>query len=464
MTATNIELWGWQKEFFADTSRIVVAVGGVGSGKSLVACLKAIAFCKQFPGAFVVIARKSRESLRKSTLVMMDNLVANDDSIRHMPSRSMYVFDNGSIILYVGAKDRQQREAIRSISADMIIWEEVTAGFERSDYYEFITRLRGKAGTFQQFIFVTNPGPSTHWLKEDLIDTGIAKVFVSYPHENPHLDQTYLDSLNMLSNKEYRRFVLVEWIGDEAEVYPDFDARIHIIDPQKFIDEHGPIEELDGRRWKWYGAVDWGGAVPTSFGIWLYDKREDILYLYKEIYKVQLFTPDLIDMVNKILEDEGNKKLEYVVADHAVTDCKLLEAAGFSVIKAVKDIQTGIKLVGNRFRQRLDGKRGVYIFSNSLAHEPDEYCTKRRLPYNLITEISQYANATDAYGNPTGLPKQINDHSVDMQRYITMQVDLIKIGGHAIKPSMLEAKRREWRDKKNWIERAQDRRAAKGLS
>ena len=452
----QIDLWGWQKDFFTDTSRVVCCVGGVGSGKSLVACLKMIAYCKMYPGAFVVIVRKNRESLRKSTLVMLDGLVVNDPTIRHVVNRSMYLFTNGSIILYAGMKDTKQREAVLSINADMIVMEEAT-GFDKADFEVLATRLRGIAGGFNQLILVTNPGAKTHWIKTMLLDTGYAKLYKSLPHQNPHLTKEFLISLNKLSKKEYQRFVLCEWVGEDESVYTEFDGRVHVIEPFD-------IDVLDWSVWRLYGAVDWGRAVPCAFQLWLHDTANDILYLYKEIYLPNLTVFTLLDKVNELIED-GHKP-EWIVADHAPTERDFFSIlGGFSVIPANKDISTGVKLVQERlhFDEDLGEEPHLFIFRNALSHEPDSKLVEAHLPYDSVTEFSAYMNMKDANGRILNLPRQVNDHAVDAARYLVMQVDSSKIGAKMVSRKYMDERRALAKAKgnKNWIDRAKERKATK---
>src|SRR5688572_22341749 len=135
----------WQVAPWRDTSPVVLLTGSAGGGKSRVAAEKLHGFCLKYPGAMALAARKTRESMVNSTVLVLEKkIIGADPRVRHNQTKSRFEYDNGSILAYGGMKDDAQRQQIRSIGQDGgldICWLEEANAFQEADFNEITARM-----------------------------------------------------------------------------------------------------------------------------------------------------------------------------------------------------------------------------------------------------------------------------------------------------------------------------------
>lgn len=217
----------WQVEPWADTSEIMLLSGSAGGGKSVLAGEKIHGFCLKYPGATAVVMRKTKDSMKNSTVLQLEkSIIGSDPRVIHIRNRDRFEYSNGSILAYVGMSDPKARERIRSygISGGMdIVWMEEATEFEEEDFNEVIARMRGTAAPWRQLIMTTNPDGPAHWIHIRIIiggedDPDIA-VYYSGATDNPHLPESYRRNLNRLTGVQYQRLVLGKWVLGSGVIF-----------------------------------------------------------------------------------------------------------------------------------------------------------------------------------------------------------------------------------------------------
>lgn len=218
----------WQIDPWRDKSPVLLLAGPAGTGKSRLAAEKIHAYLLKYPGATGLVLRKTRESLRNSTLLFLERvIIGNDPRVRHVKSESRFEYWNGSILAYGGMKDEAQREQVRGIGIDAgvdIAWLEEGTRFAEQDYQEVSGRMRGRAAPWTQIIITTNPGPPSHWINQQLILAGGATVYdKARPEDNPHNPPSYIERLKRLTGILRQRLWEGLWVQAEGLVYAEFD-------------------------------------------------------------------------------------------------------------------------------------------------------------------------------------------------------------------------------------------------
>lgn len=212
----------WQVPAWRDTSAVVVYTGSAGGGKSRLAAEKLHGYCLRYAGAMAMVLRKERVTLTNSILPLLEREVIGDDPrIRHAQSKHRYEYANGSMLIYGGMADDEQRENVRSMALD-IVWMEEATRFTEQDYNELLARMRGNAANWRQIVLTTNPDAPTHWIKRRLIDGLEAHVYTSAAGDNPHNPEQYALALGAMTGIQRQRLLEGKWTQAEGVIYDNW--------------------------------------------------------------------------------------------------------------------------------------------------------------------------------------------------------------------------------------------------
>ena len=215
-----------------DRSGVVLLTGSAGGGKSRLAAEKVHGFCLKYPGATGLMVRKTRESMVNSTVLMVEHQVIGGMA-RHVSSKRRFEYKNGSVLMYGGMADDEQREQVRSIGKAGgvdIAWMEEATAFHEDDYNELLARMRGKMGGWNQILLSTNPGPPTHWIYKRLIEGHEAHTYLSAAKDNPANPVGYLATLGKLTGPLGLRLRDGLWVSAEGMVYEAWNPLVHTVD------------------------------------------------------------------------------------------------------------------------------------------------------------------------------------------------------------------------------------------
>lgn len=215
----------WQVKPWRDTSRVVLCTGSAGGGKSRMAAEKLHAFCLRYPGAFVLLVRKTRVSLTKgSILFLKETVIGADPSVQHWESKDYFRYRNGSYLAYMGLENADQRERLKSIGPRGgvdFVWGEEATELEESDHNALLGRLRGNAAPWRQILYTCNPDSPLHWIKRRLIDGNEANVYYSHVSDNPYNPGDYLETLSTLTGIDDLRLNKGLWALAQGAVYAE---------------------------------------------------------------------------------------------------------------------------------------------------------------------------------------------------------------------------------------------------
>jgi hypothetical protein len=182
----------------------------------------------------------------------------------------------------------------------------------------------------------TNPGGSGHqWVKKMFIDPSVpGKSFwatdefgepITWPKghsregqplfkrrfipatlfDNPYLADDGMYEANLLSLPEHQRRQLLEgdWDINEGAAFPEFNRRVHVIDPFDIPSS-----------WPRFRACDYGYGSYSGV-LWFTIAPDDQVIVYRELYVSKVLATDLADMV---LEAETEEKIRYGVLDSSL--------------------------------------------------------------------------------------------------------------------------------------------------
>lgn len=202
----------------------ILLSGSVGSAKSILLAHLAVTHALLYPGAGVLIGRRTLKDLKNTLWPMM---------LAHAPriftdcwnrSEMKIMLPNGSI-LYGVSWDNTDGKQFRSYPLSMAIIEELTENKEQVVHDEIGQRLERLPHIKENvFICATNPDSPSHWGYKYYIEgqSYDRRVFYSKTQDNPFLPPTYFDGLlRSMDAKTARRMLFGEWIeiGKEMIYY-----------------------------------------------------------------------------------------------------------------------------------------------------------------------------------------------------------------------------------------------------
>jgi phage terminase large subunit len=157
MKIVGYEIRGAAEKAWRCKDAEVLVDGPAGTGKTTGLLLKALAVSEKYPGARILLVRKTRASMTQSVLVTLEDklLGPGHPLIGNVKreNRTSYRHPNGSTIV-IGGLDNVDR--VMSTDYDMIIVFEATEISEHE--FETLTpRLRNHVVPYQQMIMDCNP-------------------------------------------------------------------------------------------------------------------------------------------------------------------------------------------------------------------------------------------------------------------------------------------------------------------
>lgn len=413
---------GHIRELFDVKGGEVILSGPAGTGKSRGSFEFIHKQALKYPNSRSLILRKTRASLNNSGLITYEkevlgngHPVLGDNKTRK--GRDEYKYQNGSVIV-VGGMDNDTK--IMSSQYDLIYVQEATE-LTVGDWEALTTRMRNGIMPIPYLIGDVNPQSPKHFLYQRW-QAGALKIIFTQHEDNPVLydenakqwterGKQYLEILNNLTGVRKERLLYGRWVASEGVVY-DIDASVHFINRFDIPDQ-----------WRKICSVDFGFHNPFVCGWWAIDP-DGRAYLYRYIYKTNRLLDDHIAQIKEI-NKTNKERIDYYVCDHDSQEFEMMRRAGFNVVKAYKDITTGIQAVQARLRVQADGKPRLMILRDSLVEADDDLSDVKR-PYTIEQEFDSYSwPKTDSGRLIKEVPVKEFDHAMDMTRYFVCQVDNI---------------------------------------
>lgn len=250
--------------------------------------------------------------------------------------------------------------------------------------------------------FSCNPGPPSHWFKENWIDKreehNALRLHFTLD-DNPSLSEKKKEQYRRdFTGVFYDRYVLGLWVAAEGLVYPMFSEKRHVLEE--------PVE-TEGA---YYVSSDYGIQNPNVWLLWRKEKGEKRWICLKEDYysgreeRRQLTGGELVDRLDKML---GGIKVERVIIDpSAASMIAQLRRRKYNTRKADNNVSIGISDVCTMLQ---DG---------NIAFMP---CCK-----NTIKEFGAYFWDENAADRGEDTPLKDNDHAMDAVRYFARTMRLVK--------------------------------------
>lgn len=386
---TRLKLEPGQSAFFHADSKYVAAVTGIGGGKSLCGCAKAIARYQATPGSLNLIAAPTYPNLRDTTQRTFFELLPAHWIAKWNRNEGHLVLKNGAEVLFRALVKYDFLRGLNLASA----YVDEAALIDPGAWRVIKGRLRQKGFIPQAWVTSTPRGKNWLW-QEFAHDAAVTHTLVHWSgRENRHLPPGFYDELGYTGN-----FAAQEIDGD----FVAFEGLVYRVDPAMHV------KVMANRQWsECIGGIDWGYTNPAvALPIGLDgDRRAHVL---DEVYQRHMPTDDFITEVVRLTQIYHVTRW-YAGPDEPEHIDKLNAALSYAnlscrCVGADNRITIGIQTVSSLLAVQGDGRPRLTI---------DPACV------NMLKELDsyQYATKEDSQRNSDEKPLKQNDHAADALRY-----------------------------------------------
>lgn len=415
-----------QKEFIQSPFKHTSYVGGEGSGKTVVGCVKKILEGRKYPGSLILIGRKNIPALRDTTMKTFLELFPEEwleGGVRNgwKKAENRIIMSNGPgklptefMFRHLDLTDPAHVAHIRSLNLSSFLVDEA-AEIDDKTFYTLAGRLRRRMVPRRTGDIVGNPaGQNWFWrifYNPERSDRyrKLAYGITASSYENYHLPEDYLEDREALYPEDWKqRFIYASFSDFSDLVYKDWDHNIHVYDSNRTHEIFGgsTMPPLD---WPVIVGIDIGGVDPWAIVFIACHPYLPFMFVFAEIYQSGILVRDIAEEYNGIMK---GRNLEGIAYDYENQQAALeLEEEGISGIPAIKKILPGIF------------KMGQYLHPDPRLEHPflhthpsprlmiSNECT------NFIREHSAWKWAETSHGVITGLPIDRENHTCDAVRY-----------------------------------------------
>lgn len=369
--------------------------GGRGSTKSSFISIEIIMGMMQDPDANAACFRRVGNTLQESVYEQL--LWAIDAlGVSHLwkpslsPLRITYL-PTGQRIVFRGCDDPNKSKSIKLRRGYFkYIWYEERAEFEGDEDERKINQSLMRGGDHYVVFYSWNPPKSLNsWVNQDVLtvrDDTLCNhsTYLTVPRE--WLGEQFFIEANELKKRKimaYRHEYLGEAIGTGGKVFDNVILRE--IKPEE-------IAIFDKIR----QGLDFGFAAdPLAFLRMHYKKKQHRLYIYREIYQVNLKNREAVAKIKKI-----NPENKIITADSE-------EPRSIATFN-----EMGLRLIGAK-----KGPGSVDFGMDYLSNEIDEIIIDPVTCPNAAREFSTYELERDKNGNFKGGYPDKDNHTIDACRY-----------------------------------------------
>ena len=424
---------GPQTNFLSASEREVLYGGAAGGGKSY-AMLADPLHGLGSPNFSGLLVRHTTEELRELIQKSQELYPKAIPGIKWSERKSQWITPQGGR-LWMSYLDkdmdvtRYQGQAFNWIGFDELTqwptpyaWDYMRSRLRSAHSSDLGLYMRG----------TTNPGGAGHgWVKKMFIDPAPAgKPFwatnietgdtIAFPKghsregeplfkrrfipaslfDNPYLAESGDYEAMLLSLPEHQRKQLLEgnWDINEGAAFPEFNRRIHVVDPFEIPDS-----------WPKFRACDYGYGSFTGV-LWFAVAPTEQLVVYRELYCSKVTATDLADMILEAEAKDGTIR-------YGVLDSSLWHKRG----DTGPSLAEQMNMKGCRWRPS-DRSRGSRVSGKNEIHrrlQVDEHTQEPRLVFlsTCTNTIAQIPIIPLDKKNPEDVDTNAEDHLYDALRY-----------------------------------------------
>ncbi len=390
----------WYKATKEDKYLKYVLKGGRGSAKSTHIAIKLVLELIKYP-ITILCVRKVGNTLQESCFEQIKDVINLMDLNRFFkfnvnPLKITYT-PRGNTVIFRGADNPAKIKSIKMSKYPIThLWIEELAEFKQEEDVSMIENsiLRAELPSNLKYSFYYSYNPPKRkqsWVNKKYESSLIPEnthIFHTTFLDNPYISKTFIEEaehVKKINPQKYDWEYLGKPIGSGVVPFSNLNIR-------KISDEE--IQSFDNLRI----GIDWGYAVDPAAAIQLhYDKTRRRIYVYKEIYKVQLSNRKLSELMKQLQMNES-----YVL--------KIADSAEPKSINELRDYG-----ISNLWAAR-KGPGSVEHGEKWLNDLEEIIIDPYRCP-NTAKEFETIDYKLDRFGEPTNKLEDKNNHTIDSIRY-----------------------------------------------
>lgn len=231
-----------QKAAHSASEKYILYGGAVGGGKSAWLVNECNLHCLKYPGARVFLCRHQLTSLRKTTLLTLEEWLPTEYIEQHHKTQHYFRYRNGSMLFYGGlGDDIKAIEKLKSMELSAYAIDQAEES-EEQFFFMLNSRLRLKLKNIQYKAWLT-ANPTSNWVRTRFVESSLEDhVFIpALPGDNPHLPSTYVaDLLKVLPVEIAEAWLGGSWdsIQEENNLFSYNDIRAAM---ERSGDDGGPV-------------------------------------------------------------------------------------------------------------------------------------------------------------------------------------------------------------------------------
>ncbi len=383
--------------FWHFKGRYRVVKGSRASKKSKTTALWYITNMMKYPGANLLVIRKTFRTLKDScftelTWAIKRMGVQDFWKITESPLEMTYI-PTGQKIYFRGLDDPMKVTSI-TVDTGSLCWMWIEEAYEimkEADFDMLDESIRGQVddGLFKQITLTFNPWNEHHWIKARFFDVkddpDILALTTNYTH-NEFLDAADKKVFETMKKNNPRRFRVAglgQWGIVEGLIFENWEEAAFNLEE---------IKQIKGIRSAF--GLDYGYTNdPTALWCGMVDMTAKVIYVFDELYKTGMSN----EAIHQEVKGMGYLK-ERIRADSAEPKSNdRLRELGMSNIRPARK-----------------GKDSV---NNGIDFIQDFKIIIHPRCVNFITEISNYTWDKDKFGKKINKPIDDFNHLMDAMRY-----------------------------------------------
>lgn len=385
------------KQFWKFKGRYRVVKGSRASKKSKTTALWYITNMMKYPGANLLVIRKTFRTLKDSCFTELkwaiNRLCVQDHwEIKESPLEMTYK-PTGQKIYFRGLDDPLK---VTSITVDIgsLCWMWIEEAYEimnEDDFNILDESIRGQVedGLFKQITLTFNPWNEHHWMKKRFFDAApdpdILAITTNYLCNEwlDAADRKVFETMKKQNPRRYRVAGLGDWGIVEGLIFENWEEKAFDLEAIKQI---AGIKSAFG--------LDFGYTNdPSALWCGMVDLAGKVIYVFDEMYEPGLSNERIYDTINEM----GYRK-ERIRADSA-------EPKSIDRLRdlGISNIQTA--------------RKGKDSINNGIDFIQDFKIIIHPRCVNFLTEISNYTWDVDKFGKKLNRPIDDFNHLMDAMRY-----------------------------------------------
>lgn len=377
-----------QALFYASRARYTAYGGARGGGKSHAVRVLALVGALRYPGARILIVRRTYPELENSLIAPFLRM-APPELGRYNATQHHMDFINGSRLKFGHFGPEGERE-YQGQEYDWIFIDEATQFTER-EFRVLGACLRGVNDIPKRMYLTCNPGGVGHvWVKRLFVDGGGGPDYLFIPatvDDNSALMRAspdYVKLLDSLPPDLMRAHRYGDWDAMSGQYFSEFDRAKHVCEPFAIPE-----------AWPKYRAIDYG--LDAFACVWAAVAPDGRRYIYREAQRSGLIASEAAEYMLELTPEEVTATLAPPdlwsrQKDTGRSIADIFAACGAPLIEASSARRTGWLMIKELLRD------GLRIFSDCtlLTANLPQLQRSEKDPTDCATEPHEITHICDA--------------------------------------------------------------------